>query len=152
MKRILLLTAAYALACIVAAIIAAMLAFPAISTTVVSRQLAGNIGMFLLVGAFYTFVTAWPGFLCTHWLLWRRSMPTHPLIFAVAGLLTALQALILLETASSGGKFAGMLFVPGLWFIWPTGALTGFLYGMIWRRWPQLHRWLQRPSPEGGTS
>lgn len=91
----------------------------------------------LMVGLVYTAGTAWPSYLITMLLALRSAIRFGPIQFALAGFLTSIQAIILLELFVGAG-FGDMLFeleivVP----IFFGGAGAGYAYG-LWH--PKLHK------------
>lgn len=134
------LLAGYAIACLIAAI-SSFILFAIGIAVMTDRPNAGDAAMlFLFLGTIYVFLTAWPGFVTTQLLVWKRWMRPRPVSFALAGLATAFQAISLFSL------FGSMNLMASFWFVYPAGLVAGYAYGLFWRKLPGLSAWL---APSG---
>lgn len=108
--------AGYLLSVVVAALVAAL----AISMTEIQNALRAFAGLAAMAG-FYALFSAWPGFVATTWLA-RALTWRHPAIFALAGGLNALAALLLVGMLEPGS---------GAWLLsdFGTASVAGGLAG-----------------------
>lgn len=115
----------YAVAVMVASTLCCAI-FAAVGFIMKPSTLSGLFPTVIVTGTMITASTAWPGYMLTTWLLLSKRLTNTPLIMALAGALTAVQALLLMSF------FVETLAHIDIWIPAVIGGATGaFAFSMI---------------------